>query len=214
MPEKNEHFCLYLPSSTIVNNGEINLRNNFTVSFCTPIELNQNNDFMYEAALIKIIYPGQFLNIYDGKITYYSFFKEREIELELKRGYYNLPEDFISIFHQALKEDSKYYTIGADSKRNIFILDCISPNNIFPRIRFSPNLAALTGLPGQISQISFSKKNKNGQIEFEPLNPIYTTVCKQIIHSIKIEIRTKLGNFFPFKSIGECLVILHVRPKI
>jgi hypothetical protein len=56
----------------------------------------------------------------------------------------------------------------------------------------------------------------HNQYEYEPRNLIYTGVNKNIIDSIKINIRNKTGDLIPFVG-GECLVVLHVRirdPKV
>ena len=50
------------------------------------------------------------------------------------------------------------------------------------------------------------------QIQYEPRNPVYMPVSKNVFNEIRVEFRTKTGEYFPFTS-GETMVIFHVRPK-
>lgn len=49
-------------------------------------------------------------------------------------------------------------------------------------------------------------------IEYEPKNPIYIPVSKNIFDNIKVELRTKTGLYYPF-SAGEVLLLVHIRPR-
>ena len=51
------------------------------------------------------------------------------------------------------------------------------------------------------------------QVEYQPKHLIYLPVNKRLVQRVRVELRTKTGQFFPF-AFGETIVVIHIRPKI
>jgi len=62
---------------------------------------------------------------------------------------------------------------------------------------------------GPLLAVLSYKNSNSAQIEYEPKNPIYVPVNKNLINDITLELRTKTGKYIPFTS-GETLVVIHI----
>jgi hypothetical protein len=63
---------------------------------------------------------------------------------------------------------------------------------------------------------TYQNTEDHRQIEYEPKTPIYIPLSKDILDTVSVELRTKLGVRYPFSS-GEVILVTHIkmqRPKL
>ena len=65
-----------------------------------------------------------------------------------------------------------------------------------------------------LSVFNYQHASEETQQEYEIKNPIYIPLRLKRIDSIQIELRTNVGDLFPFLSeFGECLCVIRIRPR-
>lgn len=251
LKKKMEGVYVYLPSSVKPIWGN-NRNNSYTTRLAERIELEDSLE--YECAMIKMVYPSDAWNIYNGKVSFKDEIGTIKT-VNIISEKYETPDDFIEAYNSVLgKIMSEKYLLKFKDKK--FTLK-ISNGTTSSYINFSKNIQIFTGLNENYDEEGmFTGKNdydilggidlvytycslvkytrvgdslvpvisihqfqsgknfgKSHQTEYSPIKPIYLPLNTRLIDTIKIDIRTETGMFFPFVGRGEVLILLHIRPR-
>lgn len=133
-------FYIQLPSS-VKSQLYDNKISHYLTNFNTPISLI-DDDYEYETAVTKVIYPANVKNVVHCFIEYYSFASLKHATVSIPNGKYS-PLSFIKAFESALAADSPYYRLTFDVGRQLFSF-LIQTNGY---VKLTPNLQAFLGFP-------------------------------------------------------------------
>lgn len=144
MGEKDQCY-IYLFSSVKSLTG-VNTVSHFTTSLPAPIILEPGLD--YEAAAIKIIYPTNVQNVYNGEIKYYSYALRRQKTVDVPLGEYVNPNQMAQALNAAFHQDLAFYRWTVNIHEQKFMLECRpAPGSLTsPYVDLSKNLQAYTGI--------------------------------------------------------------------
>lgn len=143
MAEAQEDLILYLSSKP-------NQPSTITTQLSSPLVLTDT--FNYEVGLLRVFYPGQFYNVTQGDVSYYSFTKKARTVSTVPTQYYASPQEFIQAFTTAFGKDAEFYPLTYDEQLRKFQILLRSDGVKPPFLQMSPNLARLMGLPEQMDQ--------------------------------------------------------------
>jgi len=140
-----EELYIYL-SSTVLSTVFQNTISSFQTNFKTPIRLEEG--FEYEVGLVKISFPSQVKNMWDGRFEYWSFARAQKIVKSIETGKYSSAVEIGKEFREIIgKMDYDHYELKVDEERQCFVLTC---HGVKTRIEFSKNIQSLTGLPAVV----------------------------------------------------------------
>jgi hypothetical protein len=145
------NIILYLPSS-VKDSVRKNTVSHYTTTLATPITLPDG--YIFEAALLKLVYPCHANNVSSGSIEYWSFETNGHTFARIPDGEYSLPEGLIAQFQKILGAyDFEYYKLSADKTAQRFMLECKSDGKHEPFLRISENLQSITSLPAVVYKV-------------------------------------------------------------
>ncbi len=147
----NSSFHLFLPSS--VPSGAIaNTQSHFITSLQAPVHL----DSEYECGLSAFFYPANLNNIYDGRLSFWSFTFGTDMISDLASGFYKTIDDLIQEINNALGPDKEFYKFSYNEFTHKAIVELISGDKkTIPYLEMNENVSVLTGLPMRLEKVGF-----------------------------------------------------------
>ncbi|MCP4652806.1 MAG: hypothetical protein GY858_05425 [Candidatus Omnitrophica bacterium] len=147
----NGSFYFFLPSS--VPSGAIaNTQSHFITSLQAPVHL----DSEHECGLNTFIYPANLNNIYDGRLSFWSYTFGIDMISDLASGFYKTIDDLIQEINKALGPDKEFYKFSHDKFTHKVMVELISGDNkTIPYLEMNENVSVLTGFPLRSEKIGF-----------------------------------------------------------
>ncbi len=144
-------FYLFLPSS-IPSGAIANTQSHFITSLQAPVHL----DAEYECGLNTFIYPANLNNVYDGRLSFWSFTFGIDMISDLASGFYKTMDDLIQEINSALGPDKDFYKFSHDKFTHKVMVELVSGDKkTIPYLEMNENISALTGLPLRSVKVGF-----------------------------------------------------------